>query len=36
MIFHLTAQHYHLTCWGVKARREGNSAESQKQLGKWM
>ena len=36
MIFHITAQHDHLTCWGVKARREGNSAESQKQMGKWM
>ena len=36
MIFHITAQHDHLSCWGVKARREGNQAESQKEMGRWM
>lgn len=36
MIFHITAQHDHISCWGVKARKEGNSAESQKENGRWM
>ena len=36
MIFHITAQHDHLSCWGVKARREGNQAESLKEMSRWM
>ena len=36
MIFHITAQHDHLSCYGVKARRENNQAESQKVMGRWM
>ena len=36
MIFHITAQHDHLSCWGVKARRDGNQAESQKEMSRWM
>ena len=36
MLFHITAQHDHLSCWGVKARRAGNQAESQKEMSRWM
>ena len=36
MLFHITAQHDHLTCGGVRSRREGNLAEFQKENGRYM
>ena len=35
MLFHITAQHDHLTCGGVKARKEGRT-DYQKESGRWM
>ena len=36
MLFHITAQHDHLTCGGVRSRREGNLAEFQRENGRYM
>ena len=35
MLFHITAQHDHLSCGGVKARREGKT-DYAKDSGRWM
>ena len=37
MLFHITAQHDHLSCGGVAARKAGqNMAEFQRESGRWM
>ena len=36
MLFHITAQHDHLSCGGVQSRREGNQTEFQRAGGRWM
>ena len=36
MLFHITAQHDHLSCGGVAARRDGTSADFQREWGRWM
>ena len=36
MLFHITAQHDHLSCGGVAARREGHAADFQREWGRWM
>jgi len=37
MLFHITAQHDHLTCSGVAARKAGGSlAESQRETNRWL
>lgn len=33
MLFHITAQHDHLSCGGVQSRREGKQAEFQREGG---
>ena len=36
MLFHITAQHDHISCGGVQARREGRQSEFQREWGRWM
>ena len=37
MLFHITAQHDHLSCGGVDARKSGqNMSEFQRESGRWM
>ena len=37
MLFHITAQHDHLSCGGVAARKAGqNMADFQRESGRWM